>query len=185
MKHKGTKRIETERLILRKFEISDAEVMFRDWASDPEVTEYLPWAPHADVSVSREIIGDWIKSYSNDNSYQWAIVLKSNGSEPIGSIGVPSQNDETDMIHIGYVIGKKWWRQGITTEALKALIDFFFNEVGANRIELKHDSLNPSSGSVMLKCGLQYEGTMRQACKSNHGIGDCKLYSLLAKDSRG
>ena len=45
MKHQGTKIIETERLILRRFTMDDAEMMFRNWASDPEVSKYLPWPP--------------------------------------------------------------------------------------------------------------------------------------------
>lgn len=66
------------------------------------------------------------------------------------------------MVHVGYCIGKKWWHQGITSEALAALINFFFKEVKANRIESRHDPRNPNSGKVMEKCGLIYEGTIRQ-----------------------
>ena len=101
------------------------------------------------------IWNEWIKGYDSLDFYQWAIVLKELG-EPIGSISVVDKNDNLDIIHIGYCIGSKWWNQGITTEAFKAIILFFFEEVGANRIESQHDPNNPGSGKVMEKCGLNY-----------------------------
>ena len=63
MNHKGTKRIETENLILRRFEISDAEAMYKNWANDDEVTKYLTWASHSSVEVSKDILNIWIDDY--------------------------------------------------------------------------------------------------------------------------
>ena len=56
MKHLGTKTIETKRLILRKFTLNDAEVMYQNWASEPEVTKYLTWQPHESVEVTKDVI---------------------------------------------------------------------------------------------------------------------------------
>ena len=76
MKHCGTQRIETERLILRQFSEDDADAMYRNWASDSEVVKYLTWPAHADVDVSREVLKDWVSSYIQKDYYQWAIVFK-------------------------------------------------------------------------------------------------------------
>ena len=76
----------SERLVLRRFVIEDAEAMFENWASDPEVTKYLTWPAHTSTDTSRAVLEDWISFYPRENYYQWAIVLKENGSEPIGSI---------------------------------------------------------------------------------------------------
>ena len=154
MKHLGTVTLETERLILRRFESSDAEAMFNNWASDAEVTKFLTWPAHSDVSVSKAVIGSWIPLYNNLNHYSWAIVLKEI-SQPIGSIAVVDQRDDIRMVHIGYCIGRKWWRQGYASESLAELIRFFFEDVGVNRIESRHDPRNPNSGKVMQKCGLK------------------------------
>ena len=54
-----------------------------------------------------------------------------------------------------------------------------FEEVGANRIEARHDPANPASGEVMKKCGMRYEATLRQAAWSNAGIYDTAIYSIL------
>jgi ribosomal-protein-alanine N-acetyltransferase len=182
MIHKGTVTLETERLILRRFELSDADAMFNNWASDAEVTKFLTWLTHSDVSVSRAVIGSWLPLYANANHYIWAIVLKEMG-EPIGSMAVVDQRDDIKMVHIGYCIGRKWWRQGYTSEALAALIRFFFEDVGVNRIESMHDPRNPNSGKVMLKCGLKYEGTLRQSDINNQGgFCDAACYAILAED---
>jgi ribosomal-protein-alanine N-acetyltransferase len=182
MKHCGTQRIETERLVLRRFSVDDAEAMYQNWASDSEVTRYLTWATHASCEVSRTVLEDWVLSYSKPNYYQWAIVLKEHESDPIGSISAVGMNDDIDMVHIGYCLGKDWWNQGIMSEALKAVIDFFFDQVGANRIESRHDPGNPYSGMVMKKCGMKYEGTLRSSDRNNQGICDACWYALLKSE---
>lgn len=181
MQHKGTVPLETPRLRLRPLASDDAPAAFRNWTGDPRLTTFLRWPTHADVSVTRAVLSDWIAQYDNPAFYQWAIVPKAL-DEPIGTISVVNQNERTDTLHIGYCIGSRWWRQGYTSEAFSRVIRFLFEEVGARRIESQHDPDNPGSGRVMQKCGLVYEGTLRQADWSNRGIVDACLYALLAQD---
>ena len=68
------------------------------------------------------------------------------------------------------------------TEALQAVMDFLFEEVGVNRIESRHDPRNPGSGKVMDKCGMQYEGLLRQSDWNNQGICDAVWYGLLRSE---
>ncbi|MBQ9534316.1 MAG: GNAT family N-acetyltransferase [Clostridia bacterium] len=182
MTHCGTQSIETDRLLLRRFSIDDAEAMYSNWASDPEVTKYLTWPTHTGVDVSKALLEDWVSSYAQENYYQWAIVLKEHGSDPIGSISAVRVDDDVSMVHIGYCLGKNWWRQGIMSEALKAVMTFFFEKVGVNRIESRHDPRNPHSGMVMKKCGMKYEGTMRSSDRNNQGICDACWYALLSSE---
>ena len=181
MKHLGTQRIETPRLILRRFTMEDDRAMFDNWASDPDVTKFLTWPAHDNIEISRWVLGDWISHYEEETYYQWAIVPKELG-QPIGSISVVSRNDRAELVHIGYCIGKNWWHQGITTEALGAVLDFFFEEVGVNRVETRHDPNNPHSGAVMRKCGMKFEGTLRQSDRNNQGICDADWYALLREE---
>ena len=181
MKHQGTQVLETERLILRRFRIEDADLMFKNWASDPEVTKYLMWPTHPNTDVTRAVLEDWLKHYPEENYYHWVITLKET-NEPVGSMAVMEQDERTAKAHIGYCIGRKWWHQGITSEALKAVMDFLFDEIGFNRIESRHDPRNPNSGKVMMKCGMKYEGTMRSADWNNQGICDECFYALLKSE---
>lgn len=183
MKHLGTKRIETQRLELRPFTMDDAQAMFENWASDPEVTKYLTWPAHGSVAITQMVLDDWVSHYGEEDYYQWAIVPKDFG-QPIGSISVVSKNDQAQLVHIGYCIGKRWWHQGIMSESLKAVMDFFFDEVGVNRVETRHDPNNFNSGAVMRKCGMHFEGTLRQSDWNNQGICDASWYGLLAEERK-
>ncbi len=183
LRHSGTTVLETERLILRRFTLEDAEPMYQNWAHDPEVTKYLTWPPHQDVDVSEEIIDSWGSQYEKGNYYNWAIELKELG-EPIGNIAVVQQNDRARQAHTGYCLGRGWWHQGIMSEALAAVIDYLFSE-GYLRIDSRHNVANPHSGDVMKKCGMRYEATLRQSGWDNSGIHDEMLYSILAEDYTG
>ncbi len=181
MKHCGTITLETERLILRRYVREDAEQMYSNWASDSEVTKYLMWKPHADISVSQGIIEEWICMYKDEKYYHWAIELKENGVLA-GDIAVVGMNEDVSMAHIGYCIGRAFWHSGITSEALKAVMDFLFDTVEVNRIESRHDPRNPNSGKVMMKCGMKYEGTLRSSDWNNQGICDACYYALLKSE---
>ena len=182
LNHKGTKTIETDRLILRQFTMEDAPAMFRNWANDDEVTKHLTWPTHSDVEVTKMVLSDWTSHYAKPDFYNWAIVLKENGGEPIGNISVVRINHNTECAAMGYCMSRAHWRKGVMPEALKAVVDFLFDEVGFNRIEAEHDVNNPASGRVMEKAGLRYEGTLRQSGRNNQGIVDLVWRAILRSD---
>ena len=179
MNHLGTKTIETERLLLRKFTIEDAPAMYQNWASDPEVTKYLTWQPHRSIEDTRFLLSEWVKEYDKADYYQWAIELKGVGI--IGSIAVVNIHESVEEAELGYCIGRAYWGKGIMPEAVKAVIDFLFDKVGFRRVMAKHDAMNPNSGRVMEKAGMTCEGTLRKAGYNNRGIVDIVCYSINAK----
>lgn len=101
----------------------------------------------------------------------------------LGNISVIGITESTDCAGVGYCLSDRFWGMGIMPEALNAVIRFLFNEVGVNRIEATHDVNNPNSGRVMEKCGLRYEGTMRQAGRNNQGICDKVIRAILKEDT--
>ena len=158
--------------------------MYKNWASDPEVTKFLTWPTHPSVEVSRKINASWVASYEKPDYYQWAIVPKELG-EPIGSIAVVEPNEKAESMEVGYALSRKYWGQGIMTEAFTAVIRYLFEEVGILRVSSRHDPNNPASGKVMQKCGLKYEGTPRQSDWNNQGICDAAHYSILRHEFTG
>ncbi|MBQ9901817.1 MAG: GNAT family N-acetyltransferase [Clostridia bacterium] len=181
MNHLGTQTIETGRLILRKARPEDAQAMFGNWASDDRVTKFMTWQTYTKPEEAEWRIAYLLNEYANDNFYEWFIELKEIG-QPIGSIGAVHVKDDVQLAHIGYCIGSKWWGQGIMPEALAAVIKFFFEQVGVNRVEACHDVDNPNSGKVMAKCGMTYEGTLRQSGWNNQGINDRAFYGILREE---
>ena len=87
MRHAGTQIIETERLILRRLTPEDAEMMYQNWASDPEVTRWLRWEPHKSPAETHELLAAWALLYPNGDYYEWGIVEKTTG-QVFGTIGI-------------------------------------------------------------------------------------------------
>lgn len=184
MQHQGTRVLETQRILLRPFRAEDAEAMFRNWASDTEVTKYLTWQTHKSPEDTRALCAAWEAASEKPDCYQWAVVLKELG-EPVGSLSVVRMREEIGSVELGYCIGRAWWHKGLVAEAVQAVIDFLFRDVGVNRIAACHDVRNPNSGRVMQKVGMRYDGTLRGAGRNNQGVVDEVWYSLLAEDYFG
>lgn len=140
--------LETNRLILRPFNIDDAEDMYNNWASDSEVTKYLTWNHHTDINQTKEILNIWIKQYEKPERINFAITLKET-NELIGGIDVVGYLEGVPVI--GYVISKKHWNNGYTTEACQKLIEYLFS-IGHNKIRIDAIDENIASNKVIKKC---------------------------------
>ncbi len=178
MKNIGTQEIITDRLILRKFTNDDANNMYKNWASDEEVTKYLRWKAHKNINITRNLLNLWVQEYKSDNNYQWAIELKEIG-EVIGSISIVNLDEKQNNVEIGYCIGKTFWYNGYTAEALSTVIKFFFEEADVREVRAKHDTRNINSGKVMQKCGMTFIGTGKDT--NNQGECETNIYSIINK----
>ena len=172
--------LETNRLLLRAFNQNDIDDIF-EYASDPEVSKYLPW----DVHVSKKNTIDFLKA-SEENFQRldiidWGIELK-NEHKLIGGISIRNWNNKHLCADAGYVISKKYWNRGIATEALAKVIQFGFETLCVNRIEAHCDDENIGSSRVMEKCGMKYEGTLRQKVFEKGRFVDAKFYSILRNE---
>lgn len=157
MRHLGTKKLYSNRLILRKLQTIDAEVMFSNWCTDSEVTKYLRWLPHENIHVTKLLLKNWIDNYKNIETYLWGIELKEN-RKLIGTIAIV----DLEKLEVGYALSREMWGKGIMTEALDRVIKFFFEEIGAEKITSFHDISNPASGKVMLKAGMKHTGNEKK-----------------------
>ena len=185
MNHKGTVTLETKRLILRRFQKKDLEQIYYNCWNDIDVWKWTNYAPMnciAEVITNANMFTDsWMNAYEQMNRYSWAIQLKSTG-EVIGRYFGMHPDDDLREVELACEIGKSWWNQGLMTEATKRVIQFFFEEVGMNRIYAYYADGNPASGRMQKKAGLKYEGTLRQGVKCNAGIYDKIICAILAED---
>lgn len=178
--HKGTQTIKTERLILRKFTVDDAQAMFDNWANDERVTRFLTWCPHESPEFTRQLLENWCAAYDNLNTYNWAMEYK---ETLIGNISVVRLNESCEYAELGYCIGYDYWNKGFMSEAAKAVIDYLFTEIGVNRVGISHAVKNPASGKVAQKCGLTFEGTKREYFKTAAGeFLDISDYGILRSE---
>lgn len=160
MKDLGTKTIETERLILRRFTPSDAPGMFHGWASDANVTKHLSWNPHQNIEETQTLIDHWIQRY-DDYCYNW-VVERKDTHELIGNISAISVSRRHHNCEIGYCYGSKYWNRGYATEALKAVINYMLDDCEMHVVEAKHHSTNPASGRVMEKAGMTKDAVLKE-----------------------
>ena len=181
MNKAGTQNIETPRLLLRRFRIEDAEDMFKNWASDPEVTRFLTWPVHSSVEVTRDLLKDWIPRYEDGGYFNWVMEHKETG-KAIGNISVVRLREDIESADMGYCMSRAFWGQGFMPEALKAVMEYLFDVVGMNRVAACHDANNPKSGRVMEKAGMKLEGTLRAAGKNNLGICDEVWHATIRSD---
>lgn len=146
--------LETERLILREWNIEDLDDFF-EYASVPEVGPMAGWSPHENKEKSLEILNRFI-----EGKRTFAIVYKEN-HKVIGSLGVEYYGREESLTEfipyqgrsIGYVLSKDYWGKGLMPEALKVVIDYLFNTLDYDFLLCGHFDFNNRSRRVQEKCG--------------------------------
>lgn len=153
------KTLETDRLILRKLSIEDAEKMYNNWATDNETCKFLSWDVHKNIEETREVINKWISKYEK-GSYNWVVELKDN-HELIGSICDNGFSIKNQTIDIAYCYGSKYWGKGYATEALRKVIEYLLLEEKFYLVSANHRSSNPASGRVMEKAAMKKEAILR------------------------
>lgn len=175
--------IETDRLLLRRMRLDDAEAMF-DYASDPDVTRYVIWDTHRSIEDSRAFLKLTVESYAGGNEAGWGIVYKGD-LRFVGTCAIVNWSRQDARAELGYVLSKRYWGRGLMTEAVGAMIRFGFGKMGLNRLEARCLAENVASARVMEKAGMTCEGTLRQREHIKGEYRDMKYYSILRGEFRG
>ena len=172
--------LETERLILRPWQESDAEDLFQ-YASHPDVGPIAGWAVHTSVEYSREIICDVLSAPET-----YAVVLKETG-QPVGSVGlmlgkISSIGIADSEGEIGYWIGVPHWGQGLIPEAVRELMRYGFEDLQLDVIWCGYYDGNTKSKRVQAKCGFQYHHTREIPC-SVDGVLRTEHITCISKEA--
>lgn len=172
--------IETERLILRPFRLSDAPAL-QSLAGERDIADTTMNIPHPyEDGMAEEWIAGHESAYEDGKAVTFAIVLREDGGL-VGAIGLRIDRGY-DKAELGYWVGKRFWNSGYATEAASALLAFGFEELRLNRIHAAYLARNPSSGRVMEKAGLIFEGTARQGTMKWGKYEDLVSYGILRDD---
>lgn len=155
MKPNNTPQIETERVILRKFNTNDLDDMTLLY-SDKEVNKYLPWFPHASREETELYLKNVVlKEYEKPIAYCYAMQLKENG-KLVGFVILHDIDVEIGYGDLGYALLKEYWGQGLVAECCTAVIKRLKRD-GFTYITATHDIKNYQSGRVMQKLGMEYK----------------------------
>ena len=172
--------LETERLVLRKMRLDDAEDLF-EYACDPEVSIYTTWSPHQSVQDSQEFLLRILSLYESGHLADWGIEHKADGKF-IGTCGFAVWEPYHSKAEIGYAMSRQYWGQGLMTEAARRVIDFGFENMQLNRVEARCMVENIGSARVMEKSGMTYEGILREHMYAKGRYNDLKIYSILRRE---
>ncbi|NND64581.1 MAG: GNAT family N-acetyltransferase [Gammaproteobacteria bacterium] len=174
--------LETERLKLRPFQLSDTSELQR-LVSDPAIatTTTIPH-PYKDGLAESFIRRSWVNARFG-RGYNWAVTRKQD-DQLIGSIGIGNNRSHLSGT-LGYWIARDHWDQGFCTEVAQAVVRFGFETLGLNRISANHFGGNEASGRVMQKLGMQYEGSLRQAFVKDDRANDLVEYGILREEWTG
>lgn len=179
--HVGTKTIETERLILRRFEYSDNEAMRKYWISDEKIQSMYSEPVYKGELEVKELLDKYIGSYEKEDYYRWAIIDK-NSMECIGQIAYFLVDNKNNFAEIEYCIGSSFQCKGYATEATKAVIAYGFNEMNLHKVQICTKEINPASKRVIEKCGFTYEGTLRDYFYMNGEYVGRLYFSILRNE---
>jgi ribosomal-protein-alanine N-acetyltransferase len=175
--------LETQRLLLRKMRLDDADAMFA-YASDPEVTRYVLWDTHRSIKDSESFLRFATEGYERGDFGGWGIVLKDSGAF-VGTCGIDAgYAPEHARGELGYVLSREQWGKSLMPEAARAVIRFGFRRMGLNRVEARCIAENTASARVMEKVGMTYEGTLREREFIKGAYRDMRLYSILRREYR-
>ncbi|MBD1869082.1 GNAT family N-acetyltransferase [Leptolyngbya sp. FACHB-671] len=171
--------LETENLILRQIQLSDAEAVFKIF-SDASVTKYHDLDTATRLDQAQFLINRRAELFKSGQRIRWGIACKTN-DVIIGSCGYSSWVKNSFRAEIGYELAKIHWQKGIMTEALRAMINFGFQEMGLNRIEARVMLENIASIRLLEKLGFEEEGILREHGYWKGSFHNLKLFSILKK----
>ena len=175
-------KIETDRLILRDYVISDSKDIVLK-INNLEVSKYLAMVPYPYKPEDAE----WYINHCAEKKeevprvdYSLAITLKENG-EFVGGVGLSNIDTYVGSAGLGYWIAEEYWMKGFVSEAVSALIDFAFGGLKLNRVFIPAYVPNIGSNGLAEKLGFKFEGITRESSrtKSTGKVYDTNNWGLL------
>lgn len=173
-------RLETPRLILREARTEDREGLFGLYA-DEEVMRYIPLDPFESIEEADDEMSWHARIFREQTGLRWMIEERDTG-EFVGTCGFLGLEREHNRMEIGYDLTRSHWGKGLMPEAIRAVLDFGFGPLGANKIEARVDPDNAASIRLMDKLGFTLEGRLRQHEFEKGRYVDLLAYSVLAEE---
>lgn len=169
--------IQTKRLIIRNLKKTDAKAMYA-YAKKPHIGPMAGWDPHTSLLETKKILAWMIKP--ND---VYAITLKTS-DDMIGTIGLHERDHRfkhKKVLEIGYVLNDLYWGKGYMPEAVEAIIQYGFDTLKLDGINVGHKPSNTQSERVIIKCGFKHTHfETREAYASQSYI--VKMYHIGRED---
>lgn len=179
--HIGTQTIETDRLILRRFAYTDDDTMLKNWIADEKIQSLYSEPVYTTKAEVKALLDKYIGSYERADYYRWAVIEKQSGA-CIGQIAYFLVDSKNHFAEIEYCIGGAFQCRGYATEAAKAVIAYGFDKINLHKVQICTKTINAPSKRVIEKCGLTYEGTLRDYFYMNGEYVGRLYFSILRSE---
>jgi RimJ/RimL family protein N-acetyltransferase len=174
---------ETARLVARPPVLEDAQVLFERYACEPAVAKYMTWRPHRDLEETLEFVRRCERVWGDGSAFPWSLWMKSSG-EFVGLLEIRVRGGAVDL---GYALSPRWWRQGLMSEALRAVVQWALAQPEIYRVWATCDIANAASARVLERAGMEREGVLRRWLvhpSISEEPRDCLCYSIVKADER-
>lgn len=175
----GTIELKTNRLLLRRHQYEDAQVLFDVFGSDPLMFKYSGWNPYQTSAMAMETVGSFIKSYDDPHFYGWGIVHE---GQLIGTIGAYDYDADNSRIEIGMSIERASWGHGFATEALTAVLRYLTEHENIKTASAWCASDNTGSQKAMEKSGMQMVRADKGALEINGHTYDKLIFEYTLRE---
>lgn len=181
--HVGTQPIETERLLLRPFAYTDDHDMLRYWVADEKIQSLYSEPTYTTKEAVKGLLDKYIGGYAKPDYYRWAVIEKASGA-CIGQIAYFLVDSNNQFGEIEYCIGSAFQCKGYATEAAKAVIRYGFEQIHLHKVQICTKTINQPSKRVIEKCGLTFEGTLRDYFYMDGTFVGRLYFSILESEYR-
>lgn len=169
--------LRTERLLLRQITESDGEGLY-DIFADEEVTEHYAWDAFTAVEQGHELAARTAEQFRQRESIRWGLVLPGS-ARIIGTCGYTRWNEDNRFAILGYDLARDYWRRGLMSEAVAAVLRLGFAEMALHRVEATVMAGNTASAALLTRAGFSHEGTMRERTLKQNTYRDLWMFGLV------
>jgi ribosomal-protein-alanine N-acetyltransferase len=149
---------ETLRLLAKPAALVDADVVFAEYASDPLVAKYMTWTPHRSVEETKEFLRRCERVWVEGTAFPWTLWRKEDGA----FVGLIEIRVSTSAVDLGYALSKRWWRQGLMSEAVTSVVRWALAQPTIYRVWATCDGENVASARLLERVGMEREGILRR-----------------------
>jgi [ribosomal protein S5]-alanine N-acetyltransferase len=172
--------LRTERLVLRQITEADGEGLFAIFADD-EVTEHYAWETFTDVGQGHALAARTAEQFERREAIRWGLVHPAS-HRIIGTCGYTRWNQEDHFAMLGYDLARPYWRRGLMSEAVAAVVQFGFEQMALHRVEATVLTGNIASAVLLRRAGFQLEGVLRGRALQRETFRDMWMFGITRDD---
>ena len=169
---------ETLRLLAKPAAVKGAQVVFDDYASDLQVAKYMTWTPHRSAADTADFLYRCERAWGDGSAYPWTLWRKQDRA----FVGLLAIRVTPDAVNLGYALARRWWRQGLMTEALTPIVQWALAQPTIYRVWATCDLENTASARLLERLGMEREGVLRRWLvhpNVSDTPRDCFCYSIV------